>query len=401
MEARVSRTLFALVLGLFLLSSTEWSQAATYRTSNFIVHAPTEEFAQRVGEEAERFRKELAVTWAGEEFPNWSAPCPIRVKVGQIGAGGATTFSFQNGEVFGWNMTIQGTEERILDSVLPHEITHTILACRFRRPIPRWADEGICTLVEHESERRRQTLLLGNVMKQGSKIPLRSLLAMTEYPQNQMDVMKLYAQGYSLTDYLVQQGGRETFLKFLGDAMRHGGWDQALSAHYGVNSVDVLEKKWNQWVLAGSPALKQPEAQALAVNERWRRGQQQADEQEPELVRGQSPDAPVAPLPVPHAAVGSAAEVASAPRFGGSQPEHQGSMASSATAPHQAARSRTHLQLPVLSSQAGAAEGLAQQRTRNQLELTREEFQAPRTPVSGRAPVQPFSGGGSRDPFLP
>lgn len=403
MEARVSRTLFALVLGLFLLSSAESSQAATYRTPNFIVHAPTEEFAKRVGDEAERFRKEMAVLWAGEEFPNWSAPCPIRVKVGQIGAGGATTFSFQNGEVFGWNMTIQGTEERILDSVLPHEITHTILACRYRRPIPRWADEGICTLVEHESERRRQTLLLGNVMRQGSLIPLRSLLAMTEYPQNQMDVMKLYAQGYSLTDYLVQQGGRETFLRFLGDAMRHGGWDQALSAHYGVNSVDVLEKKWNQWVTAGSPALKQPEAQALAVNERWRRDQQQASEREPELFRGQSPDSPVAPLPVsnvPADSASAATAVASAPLFGGSQPEHQRDR-TSANAPHQAARSRNHLQLPILNSQAQAAEGLAQQRTRNQLELTREEFQAPRTPVSGQAPVQPFSGGGSRDPFLP
>lgn len=148
MEARVAWRLSVCTM-LLVLAVSESVSAATYRTPNFVVTAPTDEFAKRVGDEAERFRKELAVMWAGKELPRWSAPCPIRVKVGQIGAGGATTFSFHNGEVFGWNMNIQGTEERILDSVLPHEITHTILACRFRQPLPRWADEGISTLVEH------------------------------------------------------------------------------------------------------------------------------------------------------------------------------------------------------------------------------------------------------------
>ena len=44
------------------------------------------------------------------------------------GAGGATSFVFDRGEVFGWKMNIQGSRERILDSVLPHEVTHTIFA---------------------------------------------------------------------------------------------------------------------------------------------------------------------------------------------------------------------------------------------------------------------------------
>ncbi|MCF6286191.1 MAG: hypothetical protein L3K26_13515, partial [Candidatus Hydrogenedentes bacterium] len=120
---------------MFVFAGT--TQAASFRTPNFIVNAQSPEFAKRVGTAAEQFRKELSVMWTGKEMKNWSAPCPINVKVGQIGAGGATTFSFHNGEVFGWKMNIQGSEIRILDSVLPHEITHTILACRFRRPLPR------------------------------------------------------------------------------------------------------------------------------------------------------------------------------------------------------------------------------------------------------------------------
>ena len=57
-------------------------------------------------------------------------------------------------------MNVQGSLERILDSVLPHEITHTIFATHFGRPLPRWADEGACTTVEHSTERRKQEQLL-------------------------------------------------------------------------------------------------------------------------------------------------------------------------------------------------------------------------------------------------
>src|SRR5258708_36067887 len=89
-------------------------------------------------------------------------------QVGQLGAGGATTFSFfpnaqGSAEVCNWDMQIQGSLERILDSVLPHEVSHTIFACHFRRPLPRWADEGAATLAEHESERSRQE----QTLKQG------------------------------------------------------------------------------------------------------------------------------------------------------------------------------------------------------------------------------------------
>ncbi len=418
MEARAARTLFLSIFCICVLACSQAVLAASYRTTNFVIHAPTEDFARRVGDEAERFRKELAIQWAGQELPPWSAPCPIRVKVGQIGAGGATTFSFHNGEVFGWNMNIQGTEERILDSVLPHEITHTILACRFRRPLPRWADEGISTLVEHESERRRQTRLLGDVMRQGSKIPLRSLVAMTEYPPDMRDVMKLYAQGYSVTDYLVQQGGRETFLQFLNDAMRHGGWDQALSAHYGVNSVDLLESKWNQWVLAGSPAMNLPAGQALAVNDRWKENASQ-----PEIFRAQSPDGPAAPSPVveqsaeTQLAATAPVTPSSAPRFSdNTRANARGSVNSdsaplftqaprsaSPTAPvsHQAARTRENLLQPLFSTTLPTGLNGANQLSRNQLQLTREEFQPPATPLARGNAVQPFSGGGQTDPFVP
>lgn len=407
MEARVFAARATLTLCAGLFATQLELQAASYRTANFVVEAPTQEFAERVGQEAERFRKELSEMWAGKNLPNWSAPCPIRCKVGQIGAGGATTFNFQNGEVLGWRMNIQGTEERILDSVLPHEITHTILACIFRRPLPRWADEGMSTLIEHESERRRQTRLLDDVMRGGKKIPLQSLLGMTEYPSDMRDVMKLYAQGYSLTDYLVQQGGRRTFLAFLQDAHRKGNWDHALSAHYGVNSVGQLEQKWDSWVIAGSPSLNLPEGNQLALNEN----------RIPEgtVVRGQSPElntpATSAPTPIASQNVATAsapernhqmAQLDSAPAYNATnrtaQPDREETtMAGS----YQTSRSRSELVQPIYVRTVNHVGNLADRKDRSPLVLTREGFTAPQTPLRSFDTVNPFGGIGQADPFTP
>lgn len=234
---------------------------ANHRTPNFVVTAPTPEFAKQVGDHAEYYRRELAVQWVGHELPQWSAPCPINVKVGQMGAGGATSFSFDQGEVFNWTMNIQGSPERILDSVLPHEVSHTIFACHFRRPLPRWADEGAATLAENESERHRQTLLTRQVLQNHTRIPLQKLLQITEYPKDMQDVLTLYAEGYALCDWLVQHGGRARYLSFLAAAHQHG-WPQAIKTHYGYGSVEELEHKWGDWVIAGCPPVRTDEQYA-------------------------------------------------------------------------------------------------------------------------------------------
>ncbi len=250
---------------------------AKHVTPNFEVEAPTAAIAEKVALTAERCREELAIEWLGYTLPNWSKPCHVRVKVGQIGAGGATTFSFGGGEVFGWDMTVQGSLERILDSVIPHEVSHTIFACHFRRPLPRWADEGAATIAEEESERRRQQKLAEEVMPSKRRIPLRELLSITEYPKNMQHVLTLYAEGYLLADFLIQKGGKSRFLAFMQDA-HESGWDASLRKHYEEESVESLESKWSQWVIAGSPSLRRPNGELLA------------DAKSPSIIRSQNPE---------------------------------------------------------------------------------------------------------------
>ena len=289
---RAGMRLACLMAALSSCWSAGTADAAGYRTANFLVDAPTEELARKIGDASEHYRHTLAVEWLGRPLPRWSRPCPIKAQVApHLGAGGATSFVFDKGEVFNWTMTIQGSEERIIDSVLPHEITHTIFASHFRRPLPRWADEGACTTVEHPVERARQHRMLIEFLTTGRGIAFPDMFAMREYPA---DVLPLYSQGYSLARYLIERGGRHKYVNFVADGLAGDDWAGALRKHYGVPGVAQMQTVWLDWVKQGCPAP--PAALAASVPPPAARDG---------TARGQSPD------PLPAAATPARGPVAS------------------------------------------------------------------------------------------
>jgi hypothetical protein len=256
MDARVIRP--AILAAVLLVS-----MGARYQSTNYIVETADPNLAAQIGQAAEKYRHDLAIEWLGKAMPNWSQPCMMTVRVGpNLGAGGATTFVFDHGEVFGWRMSIQGSAERIFDSVLPHEITHMVYASHFRRPLPRWADEGGATSAECSSEKQKHRTMLVQFLRTGRGIAFGQLFAMTEYPP---DVMPLYAQSYSLAEYLIMHGGRRKYMEFLTDGMQSGQWSEAVKRHYGDESLPALQNTWVNWVAQGFPELKRPETITAAV----------------------------------------------------------------------------------------------------------------------------------------
>ena len=218
------------------------SLGAGFRTTNFLVEAPNAQIAQQVGQAAELYRREKAIEWLGQEMPSWPEPCPLRVKVTMGGSGGATSFYFDRGRVLGQTMTVEGTLDRILASVLPHEVTHTVFAHYFRCAVPRWADEGGSVLSEDDAERTRHDQLVRQILNSGRAIPLRRLFALKDYPS---DVMTLYAQGFSVANFLIGSSSRPAFLAFVATGMRQG-WDNAVQSHYSFRNVEELEQAWLQ-----------------------------------------------------------------------------------------------------------------------------------------------------------
>lgn len=300
-----------------LLLAAPLASAAEFRTRNFAVSAPSKELAKAFGEAAERFRVEKAMDWLGTRMPDWDQPCPLAVQINNSNdGGGETSFSFGQGpdgrsEVVSRRMRIFGGVEKLLKSVLPHEVTHTVLAHRFGRPVPRWADEGGSVLSENDEERHLHDVRCREMLNAGRGIPLGHLFALEEYPR---DMHVLYAEGYSVVQFLVDRGGREKFLGFVEQGMKRGNrnWEQAVQV-YGFNSTDELQTAWIDHLKAPRPKMiasrdraDRPDRPAAVATSAAKEIRTSAAPRLPVLeppvvVRGAAPDREAEPTPKPPA----------------------------------------------------------------------------------------------------
>src|SRR5262249_27791889 len=128
-------------------------------------------------------------------------------------------------------------------SALPHEVTHTIFAAYFGGPMPRWADEGASLLSEDERELRRHDRIAVDLFARRGELPLARLFRVETYPK---DLMSFYGQGYSISRFRIEMGGRPRFLQFVRDGMKEG-WDAATRTHYQLADVRELDRAWRSW----------------------------------------------------------------------------------------------------------------------------------------------------------
>lgn len=269
MDVRLSKEIrsagYLIVCIFFFIFGTASLEAAIYRTKNFTISARTPDLAKEVGDMAEKCRHDLSIFWLGAPLRSWSTPCPISVRAGEhLGAGGETSFTFANNEVYGWKMKVQGSRARILDSVIPHEVSHTIFASYFREPVPRWIDEGAATFVEADIERNNYRNMLVDFLKNNRGIPFNDMVSFTEYPKDQMP---FYSQGFSVCEYMILVGGPRRFLEFAKMGMAGKDWSRAVHQYYGYENLGDLQVRWQGWIsnwyLSGMPS-DLPEVAKLA-----------------------------------------------------------------------------------------------------------------------------------------
>jgi hypothetical protein len=175
-------------LAILLVALVPFLGGASYRSPNFVVDAPSREMAQRVASHAEICRVTIARAWLGHELADWTAPCPIKVRLTAGEAGGLTSFGFNQGRVSDQSITV-------------------------------------------------------DLFTRRGELPLARLFQVEDYPK---DLMGFYGQGYSISRFLIEMGGRPRFLKFVRDGMSDG-WDTATRSHYKLASVRELDRAWRSW----------------------------------------------------------------------------------------------------------------------------------------------------------
>jgi hypothetical protein len=231
-----------------------WSVA---ETPNFrLFHQHSRQLAEAVLRKAEQTRAEQQRKWFGEVGEDWQPKCriilyPSGESYGQAtGAplnpgGGHTEIQQDQGRVVSRCIHLHGPRAMLVSGVLPHEVTHAVLAGHFGgQSVPRWADEGMAILAETKARINLHLRYLPRWRDDDLLFPMRDLVQMREYPEPRV-IGAFYAQSVSLVEFLSSQKGAKRFADFVRDGEREG-YAASLRRHYGWSFAE-LDRRWHRY----------------------------------------------------------------------------------------------------------------------------------------------------------
>jgi hypothetical protein len=138
--------------------------------------------------------------------------------------------------------------------VLPHELTHVLIADHFRDgPPPLWYDEGLALLADSEDKQELHQRDLRNGMNRGKTFALEDLMNTKQYPP-QDRVSVFYGQCASLARYLGVQSEPRKIHEFARRSQEVG-VNIALQQTYGISGVTRLEPMWRKSLTDPIPVI--------------------------------------------------------------------------------------------------------------------------------------------------
>jgi hypothetical protein len=163
---------------------------------------------------------------------------------------GFSTMGMNGGRIIARRINLRADHPNLLKAVLPHEITHVVLADLFpHQQIPRWADEGMAVLSEPASEQQSRAADLDDPLASGQLFKVERLMTM-DYPDGKFWGL-YYAQSVSLTRYLVEQGSPTKFIEFV-QRSQNNGVESELKRIYNIDGFTDLHNRWTTYARAKS-----------------------------------------------------------------------------------------------------------------------------------------------------
>jgi len=220
-----------------------------------ILNYGTEPIGRETADACEAARNGLAKRWLkSDQTHAWRPKCDIVLHstdggyLREVGAGARSTAASalveqREGRVVLRRVDVRATRKDWLSSALAHELTHVVLADRFRTDaLPRWLDEGIAILADPAAKRAGHAQGVRRAMASGSHFRLVELLALRDYPPAGR-WGAFYDQSAALVEFLVAEAGPTRFVEFVEQALENG-YPAALSQVYGQD-LGELERTFH------------------------------------------------------------------------------------------------------------------------------------------------------------
>lgn len=219
-----------------------------------VYHVGDRGVARKVAVAAEQARATARRKWFADDCLDWDQRGEVLIyPTGRdySEATGATTRSPGHSEIRAdgsrvilRRIHVHADEPGMIEAVLPHEVTHAVLAGQFGdQPVPRWADEGMAVLVEPQECIDRHLRALARQRDQGLLFSARELICLKDYPEPRR-MAAFYAQSVSLAEFLTESKDSRTVARFVRDGLRDG-YETALRRYYGW-SFNELDRRWQK-----------------------------------------------------------------------------------------------------------------------------------------------------------
>jgi hypothetical protein len=237
-----------------------WGMA---ETDNFLIyHHHTRDFIDKAARAAEKARAAALKRWFGDTDEAWPTRCVLyfyanareyQEMTGAPGASPAHTQVGGEGHALSRSIHLHGNNAELVRAILPHEVTHAVLAGHFGHHVPRWADEGMAVLNEPRDRIAAHLRDLPRWREDRQLFALHDLVAMQDYPSpRQMGAF--YSQSVSLTEFLSKEKGTQMFSRFVREGQQRG-YDAALKHCYGWD-FDELEERWEKYAFTDDGSEK-------------------------------------------------------------------------------------------------------------------------------------------------
>lgn len=233
------------VLGGLGLASTAHGAGFAYSV-NANVLAPDQATADAVLAQAEKYRRQVALEWLGEELPPGAGPVAIHVQFSATEDTGLTLPIDGPQRKFHriWLIT---SRQRALGSTLHHEMVHAVLATRFPQRLPAWSDEGIAGTKDDPQRVALRRQIMEQLVQTAVWPPLGTLFEAKELSANDETA---YSVASSVVAFLLSRGDQSALLQFAATGQEKG-WERAVQECYGFHSMAELQTAWQRWATRG------------------------------------------------------------------------------------------------------------------------------------------------------
>lgn len=236
--------------------SQSWS---VLESTNFVIYHRDPALAEQVAQLAEEARQYGHEKWFGSETLNdWNPRCEIYLYptaheysrttgVGPQSPGHSKVVN-DGGRILSRKVELRVDDPNMKHAVLPHEITHVVLAGRFGpNAVPRWADEGMAVLTEPRDKQDAHLMNLSRNMSGGQSFTCGQVMTMGDYPPGNR-MRDFYAHSVGICRYLVERGGPQKLTRFLRMSLERNNYQEALQQVYGIQTFDELENGFVAYV---------------------------------------------------------------------------------------------------------------------------------------------------------